>query len=240
MKFEVSRCFSGFASQPIGEILDATKGRNILLDFTFIRDLINKPKDRTAVQIREALGSLDVKGAEAAVEALEKQRHALLLKGDDAEIEKFEVRIKAGNREVERQYAARTELTRLLAMAEAAEAAANIEARASSARDTQASMLRCFVEIDTLATRLAELLDEVDIGRRKIHEVNHFLSENGHREMKIPYPEIALSEHLGLPTPESLPRLSTWVLHGYKPRLPDSRLLGRARELLSERNRKAA
>lgn len=213
----------------------------------FILALIRKPKG-TAAEYREALGNVDVKAAEAAVDELEAKRHSLLLKdGADAEIEALEVDIRAGNREVERMHAAKSEITRLLAEVEAREAAAQIEARAATARSAQVDGLRLLAELHDAAVNICRILDRLDQSRDTIREANKVVAEHGRADLKIPAPEYVLAEHLGLPSPESLPRFREWSLHGYRGRLPDGGVippsnhqLDRAKDLLAAPHRKAA
>jgi hypothetical protein len=217
------------------------------MKFESILNLIRKPK-ASAAELRDALAALDIKAAEGAVDALEAQRHALLLKtGADAEIEDIETRIRVGNREVERLHAGKVELSKLLAEAEAREHAAEIETRAAAAREAQVEGLRLYVAIDEAAAGLCNLLDRLDKVSGEIRAANRYLAEHGRSDLKTPAPEVALAQHIGVTSSASLPNPQHWALDGYRARnldgllvAPGKHRLSRAAELLPEGQRKAA
>jgi len=183
-----------------------------------ILELISKRKG-TAAEFQQAHDALDVASVEAAVDALEAERQALLLKdGADTQIEALEAKIRDGNREVERVHAAKAALQRLRQEATNREQAAALDKRAATARAVQRSMLLQLVDLDLAVTKVCELLDKLEAGRREIREANRFVVEQGRSDLKCPFPEYVLAEHVGLSTPESLPRFWTWTLDGYRQR----------------------
>jgi hypothetical protein len=217
------------------------------VNFSAILNLIRKPtKNTSAAEYRAALEAVDMEGAEKAVDDLEAQRQGLLLQGNDAAVEDIEARIRTGNREIEKRHAAKGELARLLAEAEARELAAMIEQRAAAARTAQAEGLRLFVEIDAAAVNLCGMIDKLDAIRAEIRESNFSVVEHKRPDLKTAAPDFALAQHLGLSTPEALANPHAWSLPGYRSRALDGSLIGpskhrlaRARELLADRNKAA-
>jgi hypothetical protein len=161
--------------------------------------------------------------------------------GADAEIEAIAAEIRAGNREVERRHAAKREMERLYGEALERERLADLEATAANARDAQARMMLAHVEIDSLATRLAELLEAVDAAWRSIQAANQAVVNNDRADPKVGYPLGMLAAHLGC-TIQQLPHVATWQLHGYRPRPSCKFVLFSMRDLLppSAAVRKAA
>lgn len=200
--------------------------------------LLDKPA-ATSQELRQALAALDIDGAERAVDQLEAQRQSLLLRGSEQEIETIEADIRAGNREVERRHAMKREMEKRLAEAEERERLENLEATAANARDAQARMMAAYLELDGLATRVVELLNALDVDWRVIQASNRTAIDSDRRDLKVNHPLGMLAQQLGRPV-ENLPQVNLWSLHGYRPRHPDGRLLGRMRDLMPSAARKAA
>jgi hypothetical protein len=213
-----------------------------------ILGILRKP-DASSVELREALARLDPSAAERAVEALEMERQRLLLQdGVDKQLDAIEAKITAGNREVERQFAAKAELERQIKAAEEREQAADIEKRAADARKTAKAMMRSYVELDGLARQMVEILRTIKAGEEEIRLANAFTLEHGRRDLKVESVMGLLAEHVGVPI-HNLPMVHTWSLHGYWPdagavstaaglvnpghcALPEARRLRRMQELL--------
>ena len=76
--------------------------------------LLKKPK--TPLQeLEDALASIDITTAERDVDALERQRHELLISGTDSEVTALDAKISAGNLGIERLAAMRETLTQRIA-----------------------------------------------------------------------------------------------------------------------------
>jgi hypothetical protein len=148
---------------------------------------------------------------------------------------------------VERRHAAKRELERLLDEAEAREQVAEVEAQATAARDAQRRGLELFLELHESATRIAEQLGALERINAEIRAANRHVTENGRADLKTPMPDMVLAQHLGLATPEALPRYRAWSLSGYMTRdglgnaLPSVKhQLDTARELLASPLSRAA
>jgi len=212
-----------------------------------IIDAIRKPK-ATAAELREALAGINEKAAEAVVDQLEVERQKLLLQpNSDAELEAIEIKIRAGQRDAERQYAAKRELERLLAEAEQREAREAIEATAAGARDASTQLIGLYCKADELAAELAEVLREIVKQRSIIKMAGTATAEAGRPDLRVREPLGALAQHLGLPTSDHLVDPVGWQLRGYWPSIDPQgfptkldRSLGRARELQAAPARKAA
>jgi hypothetical protein len=100
-----------------------------------------KPTTRTSADLRADLAKIDIQVLEAKVDAIERQRRELLLRGSDAEVLAITQDLSAANLEAERGQAAVDELTRLISEAEQREAREAIEATASGARDANAQLI---------------------------------------------------------------------------------------------------
>ncbi len=188
-------------------------------------------------EYRDGLAEIDVPAAQATVDALQAERDAVLLTGTDANLEEIESRIRSAQREVDRQRVAAAELERLAREAAQSEAASAIEARGKVAREACHRTLAAYVEIDELATRLAELLTGIEADRRVIADANTAFVAAGRADLKVPSPHAAMAEAFEV-SAESLPSPLRWELKGYWP--PDTavaarRRLARAAELIPRR-----
>jgi len=94
------------------------------MSFAKILAAIMKPTTpRTTAQLRDDLGKIDMAALESRVAELELERRGLLLRGTDADVLKNKQALDAASLDVERGQVATEELTRLIAEAEAREAA---------------------------------------------------------------------------------------------------------------------
>lgn len=141
-----------------------------------------KNSSATAAQLRASANAADdaIKAGEAAVEVLEAKRQELLLEDGASEaIEKLEVEIRSGNREVERLSAAKAKLVLLIADAEARELESDLKAKgrrsAKVAKDLTEQMLRWDAAMATVgeaAAKIRELSGELGALRKHLHEHN--------------------------------------------------------------------
>lgn len=112
-------------------------------------------KPQTAATIRKQLAGVDVDALEADVERIETERRKALVRGSDADVEALDAKLAAANRAADRGVALRDELRRLLAEAEAREAAEGLaRERAEAERLSQAA-------IESLKTRLPALFGDI-------------------------------------------------------------------------------
>jgi chromosome segregation ATPase len=111
----------------------------------------------TAEQLRQTLDQIDIEGLEAAAEKLEAERRGVLLDGSDKDVEAVEAKIATANRDIERAYAAKAELTKRLDEAAAAATEAELLDRYNTAKakaDAAAKLLR--KEYPELGRRFAD------------------------------------------------------------------------------------
>ena len=149
--------------------------------------LIRKPTP-TSAELRAALATIDVKAAEAAVDSLEAERQKLLLRPDnDAELEQFEVRIRAANRAVERQCAAERELQRLVTEAEARENEEQIELQAAEAQRAAQELTKSYAEIDRLTDTMKARLGEASSSAKTVALWNRKAEKIGQPDRRIHY-----------------------------------------------------
>jgi chromosome segregation ATPase len=128
---------------------------------------------KTADQLSQALDQIDIEALEAAEEKLEAERRRVLLDGSDKDLEAIEAKIATANRDIERAYAVKAELTKRLDEAAAAATEAELTERYSSAKakaDAAAKMLakeypaigRRFVDLIRAIAEADIAVDEAD------------------------------------------------------------------------------
>lgn len=141
---------------------------------TIIKQLRGQPN--SVDQLRQALDGIDIDGLEKTAEQLEADRRRVLLDGTDKDVEAIEAKIASANRDIERAYAAKVELTKRL---EEAAATATETERADAYRiakakaDAAAKMLR--KEYPELGRRFADLLRLVAEADMAVHAANEQL-----------------------------------------------------------------
>jgi len=196
---------------------------------------IIKPAKRTSADLRADLAKIDLQALEAVVDALERKRRDLLLRGTDAEMAAITGELSAANLEAERGQAAVDELKlRLIPEAEAREQAAALDAKVAEARRLQRRLIEQFVAFDDLAAKLAEQRDDLEATQRQLEAANSYLGEQGRGDLRQPTPRQLLDAQ-GV-AQDTMPRTSEWAMPGYFP-LPGRRPFGLAKQLLEETGR---
>ncbi|CDX22111.1 hypothetical protein MPL3356_390151 [Mesorhizobium plurifarium] len=180
-----------------------------------LKSMRGQPK--TVEQLQATLDALDIEGLEAAAENLEVERRRVLLDGTDKDLEAIEAKIASANRDIERAYAAKTELTKRLEAAKAAATESELRARYDAAKaqaDAAGKMLR--KEYPELAKRLVSLIRTLAEADVAVEEANRQLPADappllpaeilvrrrpGTNEKIISEKEVSLWVHAGTVTP---------------------------------------
>lgn len=136
----------------------------------------------TSAAIREALAEVEAAtpGAADALAQAEATRGRLLLMGSDAEVERIEASASRARISLDRLYAARAELGRRLAEAEASEATAAIDAERAMVEARAAKLAsRLRPEYEKHAAALVSLLGDLASVEDQVKAVNRKLAEAG-------------------------------------------------------------
>lgn len=214
---------------------------------TIAEILKNLTKKRPAATLDEDFTSLAEaqRRAEAAISAAEARRQELLLTGTNQELAAVEQEIRELNWEADRAQAAMARLRPLIDAAKADERRTEMDRRGVEVRAKRRKLLELYCELDSVASRLVELLDAVDEGEREIRDANRMFAQENRDDLKVQSPLASLGELAG--SVERLPRIREWRMHGYWPirpgqhdvlgqgsvvAIPAERRFGRARELL--------
>ena len=165
--------------------------------------------------------------AGATVSRLATERAAKLLDATDRELEAIERAEADARRAVDRLRAASEELTRRLAVAEAEEARAALDAdREAAERQAEATADRVRKEYARAAKTIAALVADLDVAEKAVAAINSRLIEAGRGDEALP--EV---EERALPAPEGL-LAAPWRLRNAASLPPCAGFegLGRARE----------
>jgi len=180
--------------------------------------MIQAPSRYLPQDLEAAAAALDIGAAEAEVDQLEAERRKLLVSAaSDAAIEAVEARLKAANLRAERTTALAEQLAKLIEDARSPERKAALEAKAAAAREAQQRSIGHYVELDRLATRLAELLDEIERDEKAIDKANEIVRAAGRSELVTSTPRGLLRSRLGCSL-DDMPPIWRWELDGYRGR----------------------
>ncbi|CDX39196.1 hypothetical protein MPLA_290070 [Mesorhizobium sp. ORS 3359] len=139
-----------------------------------LKSMRGQPK--TVEQLQATLDALDIEGLEAAAENLEVERRRVLLDGTDKDLEAIEAKIASANRDIERAYAAKTELTKRLEAAKAAATESELRARYDAAKaKADAAGQKLQREYPELAKRLVSLIRTLAEADVAVEEANRQL-----------------------------------------------------------------
>jgi hypothetical protein len=157
--------------------------------FEFLKNL-RSAREPTAALIRDAISRVDPLALAAVVSAASEERNRLLVEGTDGEIQTAEAVLAAAELALVRGKAVKEELERRLAVAEADEARAALDAeldRADAAAQKVADKLRS--RLPKLAAEYVALLTELEAADRDVLAVNEKLGAAGRGDERIERPE---------------------------------------------------
>ena len=192
-------------------------------------EMLRKPK-ATAAELRAAIAELSVNSAEGKVTDLEAKRREVLLGGNDAEVDRLDKEIVAGNREVERIAAAIEELTLRIGEAEDRERAAEITRRTAENCKTWTAMRDAYLSLHEAATKAAASIAEIKQHEEQLRATNLFLIEHGCGDLELSHPMTALNVMLGRPA-GNIAGVNEFKMPGYWPRHPDNLNFGNMKDL---------
>lgn len=164
------------------------------MDFKKLISFLSRPST-PAAELRRELASLprEIELAEAAADNLEGERRALLLKASDEELKKHLAKVELANLRIERLFAARSELERRLADAEAAEEQLARRERYAETQELAAEARAALQRYPAAARQLVSILTTVARAEDAIAATNAALPADA---APIPSPEF---EVRGLP-----------------------------------------
>lgn len=152
----------------------------------FLDKLLGKSDVTQVPDLQRALDKLSLPEAEAEVARLERERHALLLDGTDAQVADMDERIAAANRQVERVGAAREALLERIAATQIAEDEASrsrLYSEAKRARDAAVKDLQTLYPKHAQA--LVELLRTVAAADALVERANEQLPSGDERLVSV-------------------------------------------------------
>lgn len=134
---------------------------------------IFKKKSRTAAQMREARGQINVAELQAAIDALNAKRREALLTGSDIEVRAIEADLEKARLAFDRASVAAEELDRQIAEAESAESEAAFNARYQAAVTARnAAMAKIESDYAAGATLILRAVEAVVKANALVAEVN--------------------------------------------------------------------
>ncbi|TIR21793.1 MAG: hypothetical protein E5X33_12065 [Mesorhizobium sp.] len=152
---------------------------------------------KSVADLERALAQIDIPRLETDAEKLEDDRRRALLDGTDKDVEQVERKIEIANREIERAYAARSELERRIEQARNVEAeqvkVARYEAAKSQADAAAKELRKAYPEIGKRFASLLKVLAEASLA---IEEVNRNLPDGA---APLQDPEVVVRAKLGEP-----------------------------------------
>ncbi|RWC12360.1 MAG: hypothetical protein EOS52_19150 [Mesorhizobium sp.] len=136
-------------------------------------------QSKSVAELERALGQIDIPSLEAEAEKLEEERRGALLDGTDKDVELVERKIEVANREVERAYAAKTELEKRIEAAKIMATQQERSARYNAAKDHAATVGKALrKEYPELAKRLVNLIRAIAEADVAVEEANRQLPDD--------------------------------------------------------------
>lgn len=151
-----------------------------------IRSALSAP-DASSADLRAALAAIDLPALEAAVSTAERHRTGLLLDGTERDLDDADKVLKTATRERDRAVAAKAELSKRLAVAGEAEAAAALDAeRADVDREAKTVEKLLRDRWVKLQAEAVAILDRLHDAERAVFEVNNRLGAAGRKDTIAP------------------------------------------------------